>query len=369
MKILVVGSFVWDVWGVYESAMFTAFQELGYDTYKFGWNKYFGYNNLFSFNWKNILGYKAQFLEMIKRAQQRFRRGPIINRINRDLIEYANSVKPDLIFIYQGVFLTRETIKALKGTGAAVFGYCNDDPFSTIAPKYFWSRYLRSCTEYDHIFSYRLKNLSEYKKFFDIDSELLRSYYLENRNYRLEKPNEKYKCDVLFIGHFENDGRDEKLVKIARKGYNLKLFGTAWQNSKSYSEIRNIMGVDIYPVKEEYNAAMNSCKIALVFLSKVNNDTYTRRCFEIPATGTFMLSEYSDDLATLFEPDKEAAFFSNADEMLAKVDYYLSHDDKRKRVAHNGYERVMRDGHEIKDRAKQIVRAYEKFKIKGESAL
>jgi len=121
------------------------------------------------------------------------------------------------------------------------------------------------------------------------------------------------------------------------------------------------MGDDIKTLIEDYNVALNSCKIALVFLSHLNNDTYAIRCFEIPATGTFMLSTYTDDLATLFEPDKEAVYFKTPDELISKVDYYLAHDDERKQIARNGYERVMRDGHEAKDRAEQIIRAYERL--------
>jgi spore maturation protein CgeB len=100
--------------------------------------------------------------------------------------------------------------------------------------------------------------------------------------------------------------------------------------------------------------ALNSTKIALAFLSKLNADTYTRRCFEIPAAGAFMLAEYSDDLASLFAEGKEADYFRSPEEMMDKVRYYLRHETHRRRIASAGLSRVHLDGHEALDRARQI---------------
>ncbi len=345
MKVLVVGEFRWEI---YEKPLFKVFQELGYETYKFEWKKYLDYEG------------RSKFIEIIKRVENKFHIGPDVYKMNSDLVAYVKKISPELVFIYQGLFFTAATLKTIKFNGAKVFGYCNDDPFSDKAPKYFWRKYLSSCREYDLVFSYRLKNIDDYKRVYGIDSEILRSYYIEDRNYKLEKSAEKYECDVAFIGHYEDDGRDEFLIKVARSGHSFKVYGAEWHRSKYYGEFKKIMGGDVQQLRGDYNIALNSCKIALVFLSKINHDTYTRRCFEIPAAGAFMLSEYTDDLATLFEPDKEAVYFNNADELINKVDYYLAHDDERIAIAQNGYERVRRDGHEIKDRARQIIRAYER---------
>ena len=43
------------------------------------------------------------------------------------------------------------------------------------------------------------------------------------------------------------------------------------------------------------------------FLSKINNDSYTRRNFEIPAMKK-VLSEYSDELNKIFIEGKEMIF-------------------------------------------------------------
>ncbi|WGU68927.1 glycosyltransferase [Capnocytophaga canimorsus] len=46
-----------------------------------------------------------------------------------------------------------------------------------------------------------------------------------------------------------------------------------------------------------------------MFLSKLNNDQYTRRCFEIPACGTMMLSERTPTLQEFYTENEEIVFF------------------------------------------------------------
>jgi spore maturation protein CgeB len=52
------------------------------------------------------------------------------------------------------------------------------------------------------------------------------------------------------------------------------------------------------------------------------------------ASGGFALSDAKDDLVRLFGSDIEAIFFRNADELNAKIEYFLSRRDERREVVH-----------------------------------
>ena len=125
-----------------------------------------------------------------------------------------------------------------------------------------------------------------------------------------------YRAQVSFIGHWEDDGRDQKIAALLEEpGLNVRLWGTLWEKSALYPELRKRLGL-IQPLYQEaYNLAINSAEIALAFFSKLNNDTYTRRCFEIPVTGTMLLSEFTDDIAALFKEGVEAEFFRSSAEL------------------------------------------------------
>jgi len=338
MKILIVGECSHSI---YEKAIAKGFANLNHNIKYFCWKSYF--NNSFFSKFRN-----------------KFLIGDTIDAINRDLIDVVKSMKPDLVFIYRGTHIKYKTLIEIKKFNSKIFGYNNDDPFSNryrLIDFRLWSLYRKSIPYYDWIFSYRLKNIEDYKKIGFNNTSLLRSYYIKENNFYIENSQKKY--DVIFIGHFENDGRDEILKYLIENDIKVQIFGTRWEESKLFSYFQNNM----YPIKplygDLYNLTINQSKIALVFLSKINHDTYTRRCFEIPITKTMMISEYTKDLnENLFKEGREAEYFRDKKELLEKVKFYLNNEEELKRVGDNGYKRVITDGHEVIDRCKEIVRVF-----------
>jgi spore maturation protein CgeB len=67
------------------------------------------------------------------------------------------------------------------------------------------------------------------------------------------------------------------------------------------------------------------------------------------------LSGYSDDLAELFVEGVEAEFFRDKDEMLDKINFYIHHDEARKKIALAGYDKVYSAGHDIDSRLKKLM--------------
>jgi spore maturation protein CgeB len=111
-----------------------------------------------------------------------------------------------------------------------------------------------------------------------------------------------------------------------------------------------------FPVwDDDYAKALNAASIALCFLSKRNRDVYTRRCFEIPATGTLMLCEHSGVLGTLFAEGVDADYFRSPAELVSKAAFYLSNADVRLRVAESGRARAHADGHDVDSRVKTML--------------
>lgn len=356
MKILVVADGIGEE--IYDQAFYNAFQNLGHEVHRFTWKEHFHhyqYTNRYETDGNKL---KSLYYRM----QNKFITGPVTAKINRDLIKLCREIHPDLVFIYRGTHIYASTVCHIRKTGSQVFGYNNDDPFSSQYPSYFWRHYKKSIPFYDHIFSYRWKNIDDYGKIDYHKTSMLRSYYLKDKNFYLPSPHTAYACDIIFIGHFEDDGRDEAIKMLLNEGVNLKLYGTGWEKSRLHNFFVQRFG----PIKplyhEEYNKALNSAKIALVFLSKLNNDTYTRRCFEIPATQTMMMAEYTADLATLFEEGKEADFFRDHQELLKKIKTYLKDEALIKQIGISGFERLLREGHEVTDRASDVVKEYDRIK-------
>ena len=89
-------------------------------------------------------------------------------------------------------------------------------------------------------------------------------------------------------------------------------------------------------------------------------ETINMRLFEVTATGTFLLTEYFDNLKKFFEPGTEIEYFQSDRELIDKIRYYLQHPEERERIAELGRRRCMRD-HSMTRRSQaldQIIRSH-----------
>lgn len=67
-----------------------------------------------------------------------------------------------------------------------------------------------------------------------------------------------------------------------------------------------------------------------------------QRIIDVLGAGGFMLTNYCGETADLFQEDKELVMFRTPEELVEKIDYYLSHDEERKKIAKAGQEKVLR---------------------------
>lgn len=346
---------------IYADALAGGFTALGHTVRQFAWRGFFH-----DYPYKPMgQGWWERLRWVWYRAQNKFMVGPAVWALNRALLRQCLEERPDLLFVYRGTHVWPSTLRAIRTLGIMVFGYNNDDPFGEQYAPYVWRHFVRGLPHYDHLFAYRAKNLDDYARagMAAGKTSLLRSYYVAARNY-LAPIDKSLRADVTFVGHYEPDGRDVALLALLRAGVRLKLRGTLWEQSPLHAELLAALGVEaIRPVYgAEYNAALSSAKMALVFLSKLNHDTYTRRCFEIPATGACMVSEYTDDLArNLFRPDEEAVYFQTPEELVAKVQHLLANPAVCARIGAVGRVRLLADGHEVTDRAREILAQFDKL--------
>lgn len=339
VKLLIVGD---DTYEIYARAFYEAARKIGQIQAHF-----FHYGKM---NLKKIQGH------LLRKAEFHFRTGPDVYAVNRKLIKKCKQEKYDLVFLYSAVLIFESAVKCLKKAGCFVAVYCNDDPFSNSFRKFYWKNIRNSVRYADIVYSYRPANIKRYYHWGAKNVKLLLPYYIESRNYFIEDSKIQMNVpDVVFIGHRENDNRDEYIRALLDNGIKVGL-NDCWSDFESGSPLITILPSDM----SKYNLIINKCKIALVFLSDMNNDTYTRRCFEIPIVKTLMVAPYNRDLATMFRDG--AVLYRDKDDFVEKIRYYLKHDTKREKIAKAGYRAVKEGKNEAADRIRQILADYKKMK-------
>jgi spore maturation protein CgeB len=77
------------------------------------------------------------------------------------------------------------------------------------------------------------------------------------------------------------------------------------------------------------------------------------RMYETTGMGTCLLTDSGDNMADLFEPDREVVTYSSIDECIEKSRYLLDHEDVRRKIALAGQQRTLRD-HTMSNRSLQV---------------
>jgi spore maturation protein CgeB len=73
------------------------------------------------------------------------------------------------------------------------------------------------------------------------------------------------------------------------------------------------------------------------------DDQIKGRNFEVPGCGGFLLTGMAENLGQYYEIGKEVVCFSDRQDLVGKVQYYLRHEDERVAIAQAGYERTLRE--------------------------
>ncbi|WP_323592454.1 CgeB family protein [Aliarcobacter butzleri] len=132
--------------------------------------------------------------------------------------------------------------------------------------------------------------------------------------------------DVVFIG--QNFGNREMYVNYLKSnGINVLALGRGWSEGR----ITQTQMIEIF----------NKAKIVLNFSSSAGHPELKflkGRVFEIPATGSFLLTEECEELDDYFKVGIELERFSTKEEMLEKVRYYLENEEQ---IAKNGKKKVL----------------------------
>jgi hypothetical protein len=311
------------------------------------------------------LGYAAQavstrkntsFVEptLLERVERKLL-GPVDRAdANRAVVSAVERGRFDLVWIEKGLTIHPATLRQIRAAQPAcrIIGFSLDDMMNSANQS---DRFLRSLPLYDWYITNKSYNVAELKSlgcprviFMDngFDSATHRPVPVTaDERKRLGGP-------VGFIGQWEPD-RAQSLRSLARAGVPVRVWGYTWDRMKAVPPGLILENQPVWG--DDYAKAICAFDINLCFLRKVNRDRQTTRSLEIPACGAFMLAERTDEHLRLFEEGKEAEFFSDDRELLAKTRYFLEHPQERLKIAQGGYERCIRSGYSYPERLRQVL--------------
>jgi spore maturation protein CgeB len=166
--------------------------------------------------------------------------------------------------------------------------------------------------------------------------------------------------DVSFVGSVsaDHEQRIALLEGVARR-FDLKLWGSPPQTLPAKSPLHRcfqgeVWGADMYQVLRRSRITLNS------HIDMAGREAGNMRLFEATGVGAFLLTDFKDNLHTLFAPDREVAAWPSINDCLKQIEHYLRDDDSRTAIARAGQARTMAQ-HTYRRRTTQILRFVEEL--------
>jgi hypothetical protein len=140
-----------------------------------------------------------------------------------------------------------------------------------------------------------------------------------------------YQSDVAFIGKPNTPERAECMQMLAKK-FDLKLWGSGWEKYGL-----SAAATDVYA--SEYRKICAGAKIILGWNIDQTIDLYfSNRTWYTLGCGGFLLTAYTPSLEEIFGRGIELDWFESVGECCDKIEYYLQHDEERRKIATAGYQ-------------------------------
>lgn len=318
-KIAIVG--FWE-WYHYEQSFGDALSSLNVDVVKFDLKPYFK------------LPFSRQLLESGIYSPY------FARELENDILQLCITNNVNQCFFWRPICISKRLITKLRKNSIVSVSYNNDSGYQLSEDSFIgfsknkWHLYLDALCEYDLNLFYRPFDLESSHRISRL-SRLMLPYYIPSLHQAYVTDYLQKDPSVIFAGHYENDERIKVIELLLDNNIPLKIYGDTLSWSRAPKGILSRLP-NIFPLRgSDYGKALSNVRLALVFLSSKNHDTYTRRCFEIPACGTVMLAPRTVDMLNIYPENSACLYYSDPIEALIKCKHYLEYPDKLADIATN----------------------------------
>ncbi len=283
------------------------------------------------------------------------------DEFNRAIKKQVEIFRPDILFVYKGVFVTTDTLSFARTHQCKLVLFYPDVSMSAHG-----ANIPRAIPMYDLVFTTKTFGIRDLEAKYGVkNAHFIPHGFDPDIHRKLKFSSEEHAifgCDVSFVGTWSaKKGKWLAYLKDQIPGINLKIWGDQWSKAdpilKSSIQGRPVVG-DLYAL------AIQCSTINLGILSEQvvgasSGDLITSRTFHIPAASGFMLHERNEESVLYYKENEEAAFFDGPEELVAKVKNYLKDDTGREQIRIAGHKRALAD-HSLDARAKVII---DRFKL------
>jgi spore maturation protein CgeB len=269
----------------------------------------------------------------------------------------TQTFKPELALTLVGFKLPNPMIQWLKQQKIKTAVWFTEDP-------YYMDRTAILANQYDYIFSIDSAAVEYYQKKGHPHAFQL-SLATSTEVFKPKEVDKKFSSDICFVG-FPYPERVREIQRLLQNTpYKILVVGKWKGPLYKFRNHRNLLihegWVDPQGVADFYNGAkivlnthrpynlqQNMNRVGIVGKS-INN-----RTFDVAACSSFQLIECKDDLKDHFMENEEIVTFTNALELMEKIDFYIKNDEERNHIASKARDRVLKE-HTFESRVNKLM--------------
>jgi len=284
----------------------------------------------------------------------------IYKDVNKKLIEYCQSSKPAVVWIFKGVEIYPETLSKLRSLGIVLVNYNPDHPFIRTSIAHGGKNIVLAIPLYDLHFCYRMDLTQELKNKFNVQTALLPfGYELSDEWYDEIAQTDEIK-KVCFIGTPDKE-RVKEIEVIARAGFHIDIYGQQYQNKYILDKYDNIKVHDVV-LEKEFWKKIRQYRVQINFFRKHNIGSHNQRTFEVPGAGGILLSPDSVEQRTFFSDRKEIFYYNDSQSMLSSIEELLTmSEDEAMAIRMAARERSLNSNYSYESRALTVYNTLEKL--------
>ena len=241
-----------------------------------------------------------------------------VKGINEEIIALVRKEHPKyVVWLSESYEFLGSTFDTIREEGSIVVGWFGEDEYRFAHYSKWWIPHLDYCVTFD------IEAVPRYRA---LGARVIHVFPYLGIPVNRDWSNIEERYDVSFVGRKSKPLREHYINELKNKNIPVHVFGRGWGGG--------------YVPTEDMMDIFKTSKINLNFSRLGSRMALKGRIVEVCLAGGFLLTEYVPGIENYFEIDKEIVCFKNAEELVGKVTYYLSHDEERRAIAQAGWKRA-----------------------------
>lgn len=244
---------------------------------------------------------------------RRFLRSSAALKASKRIVDHVRTFAPSLVLVLKGKWIPPSAIELMTRCCEHVCNFNPDSPWEHSNS----SRWIRSSLPlYSHHFTWSRRLLPKFISNGARVASYLPFAYDPYLHLHSLQPSHEFKS--VFVGTYDKH-RDELLASL---GSDVAIWGNGWHQARRVSTDA-VKGTAVYG--RDAVALMARGNININILRPQNVGSHNMRTYEIPATGSCMLTTRSEEQSELLREGHEMLCYTGPEELKERVDWAASH--------------------------------------------